>query len=433
MEAEIKSTEELRAENEELRARLGEAEETLRALRSGEVDVLVVGDKLYALEGVDAESNRFRGEIIAQIYDAVIAVDNDGRVIYLNPAAERQYEVTASEVLGRNVEQVRRVRWPRPDDEAAMQRALLETGHWFGEEIHVKHTGAELQVESTVGRLLDSSGSVIGLLAAIRDVTPRKRLESQLAAARTELERHAANLESLVAQRTAKLNETVEELEAFSFTIAHDMRAPLRAMQGFSQILEEEYSGVLDGTANNYLERIRVSANRLDQLIHDVLHYSRIVRGDLVLSAVDSERLLSEIVASYPNLQHPDVTIEIEGPLPVVQANPAALTQVFSNLLGNAVKFVKPGVNPRVKVRAEAAADAGMVRFWIEDNGIGIDPESRARIFGMFQRLNRPGLYEGTGMGLTIVRKALERMGGRIDVQSEPGHGSRFWVELQRT
>lgn len=432
MRADHRPVDELRAENEELRAQLEEAQETLRALRNGEVDAVVVGDKLYALEGVDTASNRFRGEIIAQIYEAVIAVDCEDRVTYLNPAAERQYGVTASEALGRNVAEVYRLWWAKPEAEAEMQRSLAAGGYWRGETVHRTRTGEELQVESTISCLRDEGGNTIGLLSVSRDISERKGLEQQLTAARTELERHAAGLESLVAQRTAKLNEIVQELEAFSFTIAHDMRAPLRAMQGFSKILDEEYGSGLDETAKDYLERICASANRLDRLIQDVLHYSRIVRGELVLGPVDSGALLAEIVASYPNFHRTDVSIEVVPPLPPVRANPAALTQVFSNLLGNAVKFVRPGVAPRVRIWAEPAGHDSMVRFCISDNGIGIDADSRERIFGMFQRLNRPELYEGTGIGLTIVRKAVERMGGRVDVDSEPGRGSRFWVELKR-
>ncbi|MEY2466799.1 MAG: hypothetical protein QOD03_1320, partial [Verrucomicrobiota bacterium] len=257
-------------------------------------------------------------------------------------------------------------------------------------------------------------------------------LIGQLAKAREDLQQHADSLEQVVAERTEELNETVQELEAFSYSIAHDMRAPLRAMRGFSKILAEDYSARLDAQGKSYLERIGNSADRLDQLIQDVLNYTRVVRSDIPLVPVNTEKLLKEIIESYPNLQRSDVKIEIARPMPVVQANPAALTQVFSNLLGNAIKFVRPDVPPRVKVWAEAdSQNHSMARFWFEDNGIGINKESKQRIFQMFQRLNRAELYEGTGIGLTVVRKAVERMGGKVGVESEPGQGSRFWVELK--
>jgi len=253
------------------------------------------------------------------------------------------------------------------------------------------------------------------VVVVIIDITERKRMQ--------------VTLERLVEERTARLRETIGELELFSYSMAHDMRAPLRAMQGFSEILDAEY-GTTIGEGRDYLRRIASSARRLDLLIQDVLSYSKLVRDELTLAPTDPEKLLAEILESYPNLQAGDAEIQIESPLPLLLANRAALTQVLSNLLGNAVKFVPPGVRPRVRVRA-GRAEKGFARLWIEDNGIGIPAEAQDSIFMMFQRLNAPGDYEGTGIGLTIVRKAVEKMGGRVGVESEPGKGSRFWIELK--
>jgi PAS domain S-box-containing protein len=246
----------------------------------------------------------------------------------------------------------------------------------------------------------------------------------------TESRLKREELENLVAERTAKLREAVNELEAFSYSIAHDMRAPLRSMQGFSRILSEDYAAKLDATGQDYLRRIMASAARMDRLIVDVLNYSKVVRGELNLQPVNVEKLIDDVLASYPAMHSSNADIRIEAPLPAVLANEAALTQVISNLLGNAVKFVEPGVRPSVRVHAES--NDGNVRLWFEDNGIGIPTESQPRLFQMFQRLNRPELYEGTGIGLAIVRKAVERMGGTLGVESEPNKGSRFWVQLRR-
>lgn len=180
MSTDAKTEQSLRAESAELRARLEEAEETLRAIRGGEVDALVVGEQIYMLESADAASNRFRGEVLAQINDVVIAVDNDNRVTYLNPAAERQYGFDASEVLGCGLDEVLHYRWLRPDDEIAAQTALRETGVWRGGNIHVKRNGEEIQVESAVSVLRDGGGAVVGQLAVIRDITERKRAEEAL-------------------------------------------------------------------------------------------------------------------------------------------------------------------------------------------------------------------------------------------------------------
>ncbi len=227
-----------------------------------------------------------------------------------------------------------------------------------------------------------------------------------------------------------KLSETVEELEVFSYSLAHDLRAPLRSLQGFAGILLSEHVERLDEQARTYLRRISVSAHRMDALVRDILNYSKVARGDLTLRPINVGQLIEEVAAVYPALQAAAAEIKVESPLPLVQANEAALTQIVSNLLGNAVKFVAAGVRPRVTVRGEE--NNGWVRLWFEDNGIGIPKDAHARLFTLFMRLQRAEDYEGTGIGLAIVRKAAARMGGTVGVESAAGAGSRFWVELKK-
>jgi signal transduction histidine kinase len=252
-------------------------------------------------------------------------------------------------------------------------------------------------------------------------VAERKRAEDALARQRT-------NLEKLIRQRTAKLRETLAELESFSYSITHDMRAPLRAMQNFAMLLEEDCSQSLAATGRDYCRRIRESAKRMDLLIQDALTYSRVVREEFPLQPVDLSKLLHGLVESYPNLQPPEVQIDLELEGVFVLGNQSALIQCFSNLLGNAVKFVALGIRPHVRVYAERKA--GTIRVWLADNGIGIPPSARDKIFVMFQRVHSDQEYPGTGIGLAIVKKAVERMNGMVGVESEPGKGSRFWVEL---
>jgi signal transduction histidine kinase len=230
-----------------------------------------------------------------------------------------------------------------------------------------------------------------------------------------------------VEARTAKLRETIEELEGFSYSITHDLRAPLRAMQTFSAILDEESGPQLTPTSRDYLRRIMNASQRMDHLIRDVLAYSRVLRTELRLHPLDLPALIEGIVQSYPNLQPEKAEVRIEGEFCTVLGNEAALTQCVSNLLTNGAKFVAPGVFPRIRIWSERKGNR--VRVWFEDNGIGIDPQYKDRIFSLFQRLNKE--YDGTGLGLSIVRKAVERMGGTVGVESERGVGSRFWLELQ--
>jgi PAS domain S-box-containing protein len=245
----------------------------------------------------------------------------------------------------------------------------------------------------------------------------------------TERKETLAELETLVAERTATLRETIGDLEAFSYTVSHDLRAPLRAVQGYAQILKEEYKeAVLDEVAEDYLDRIIKAGNRLDGLIQDVLAYSRVARRDHSMHSVELDPLVRDIVRQYPQLRAPDVQVSIRGRLPAVKGCEALLTQCFSNLLGNAAKFVKPGQPAQIVLHAEKSLGS-TVRLWIEDSGIGIAPEHQERIFGMFERLEQKN-YEGTGVGLAIARKAVERMEGKIGVISELGKGSSFWIEL---
>jgi two-component system CheB/CheR fusion protein len=289
----------------------------------------------------------------------------------------------------------------------------------------------------------------IRFIGTVMDISERKQIEQALSGRKAELER-------LVAERTAKLKETIGELEHFSYAIVHDMRAPLRAMHGFAAMLEEEFAGCLPPKGLDYFRRIQTASNRMDRLITDALQYSKIVRGELPLGPVDVPALLRGIIESYPNLQPPGAEIIVRVGELKVQGNEAALTQCFSNLLDNAVKFAKPGIKPKIRVWAEfrnqdsatrsrqeqpteharravldlgpRTSDSSIVRIWVEDNGIGIPREFQARIFDLFQRGTNQ--QEGTGIGLAIVRKAMQRMGGQVGLDSEPGMGSRFWIEL---
>jgi signal transduction histidine kinase len=259
------------------------------------------------------------------------------------------------------------------------------------------------------------------------DVTERKRIGEDLLQAKEQLRRHAESLEKTVKERTAKMQEMIDELQHVSYSIVHDMRAPLRAMRSFALMLEEECASCPRNVSLEYLGRIQTASARMDRLITDALQYTKAVLEEVPLAPVNLAELVRGLLQTYPNL-HPDkAEILLEGELPVVLGNEALLTQCFSNLLGNAVKFVDPGRKPQVRIRAERSD--GTTRIWVEDNGIGIPAHAHGRLFGMFQRLNSK--YEGTGIGLAIVRKVVERMDGKVGVESEAGKGSRFWVELR--
>jgi signal transduction histidine kinase len=263
------------------------------------------------------------------------------------------------------------------------------------------------------------------------EVARRKRSEEALLEAEEQLRRHAEHLESRVAGRTAQLTATVEHLRALLYHIAHDLRAPLRAMSGYTTILTEDYGPKMDETATTYTRRIAEAAGQMDALIADLLEYGRLGHIEVTLNKVSLERALRCVVDRLElELQARQAQVKIAGPLPEVRANPDLVERVLTNLLQNAIKFVPPGRTPQVQVRAEARR-AG-ARLWIEDNGIGIDPQHHERFFGPFQTLHPEQGQAGTGIGLAIVKEAMQRMGGKAGVESQLGGGSRFWVEFPR-
>jgi PAS domain S-box-containing protein len=366
----------------------------------------------------------------AQMLDLapILMRDLEDRIIYWNRGAEAMYGWTSQEALGRISHELMRTQLPEPLEE---MRARLRAGkEWQGELQHCRKDGS-MVISASRWLPYSAAGSPGNLEAVIEvntDVTKLKRAEEELMLANTRLSGYSEQLEATVAERTLKLRESIEELESFSYSLSHDMRAPLRAMRNYTQVVVQEVGDRLGAEHTGYLKKVISSAERLDRLITDVLALSRVSRAELRLMPVDVEKLLAEIPHERPELQPPRAVIRVEHPLLPMLGDEASLTQCITNLLGNAVKFVLPGVVPEVRVRSEALG--GDVRLWFEDNGIGIPSEAQARLFGMFERVHSEPGYEGTGIGLAIVRKAVERMNGQAGLQSEPGKGSQFWVQL---
>jgi signal transduction histidine kinase len=285
---------------------------------------------------------------------------------------------------------------------------------------------AKKESEDEIGLLTDAFNL---MLTEIQEQQSRlrKALEDTRSSEQ-EVKELNIDLERRVSVRTAELEEAVSQMEAFSYSVSHDLRAPLRAMQGYSEAVLEDCGAQLDDTAKDYLGRIKTSAIRMDRLIQDILSYSRVARSDLSIENVNLERLIETIIEQTPAFQEPHAKVELQKPLHSVCAHEPVLNQCMANLLGNAVKFVAPGVTPHLKIWSEVVGP--QVRISVQDNGIGIKPDYIVRIFGMFERIHNYQQYEGTGIGLAIVKKAVERMGGSVGVESQPGQGSRFWILL---
>lgn len=229
-----------------------------------------------------------------------------------------------------------------------------------------------------------------------------------------------------------KLNESLREanreLQAFSYTVSHDLRAPLRSIRGLADILLEDYGAQMDATANGYVRGIRGATVHLDRLTNDLLSYTRISREEIQLEPVAIDALLKEVLSLMSPGKASALQMDIGPNLLPVLATPTLLGQCLSNLISNAVKFVAAGTIPRVQIRTESRGDR--VRIWVEDNGVGIDPAYHGKIFGLFERAGNVRDHDGTGVGLAIVARASQRMGGSCGVESSLGSGSRFWIEL---
>jgi signal transduction histidine kinase len=264
--------------------------------------------------------------------------------------------------------------------------------------------------------------------AAQKEIARRKKVEKELRRAQQELSHHAAGLEKEVGVRTASLREAMTQLEEFSYSVSHDLRAPLRAISGYNFALREDCGASLPPVARTYLEKIGRNAERMERLVNDLLTFSRVARVDLQLHTIPLQQYIEDIREQNPSMQEPAAEMTIEAPHQVM-ADEAPLGQAISNLLSNGVKFVTPGDKPVVRVRSEQREKR--VRIWVEDSGIGIAPQYRQQLFGMFQRLPAKKDYEGTGIGLAIARKAVERMGGSVGMEPNEPSGCRFWIELK--
>lgn len=330
-----------------------------------------------------------------------------------------------------------------PDSSAGVHRRLLTGARPLRSYLAVPIRSGDHQV---IGGLvlghperdaftLEDEEAVIGLAAGAaiafdnaklyfalgRELDAKSKVEAELRLTQLDLERK-------VEERTASLREAIAQMEEFSYSVSHDLRSPLRAMKAYATALLEDHGPQLDDQARHYLDRISRSAERMDRLTRDVLSYSRIGQGQLPLEAVDLEKIIRGAVDHYSELQTTVADVRVVTPLLPVRAHEPSLTQCLANLLINAAKFVKPGERPQITVRTEARGDR--IRIWVEDRGIGVPARFHDRLFRMFERVASENAYEGTGVGLAIVRKAAQKMGGTCGVESDGVTGSRFWIEL---
>lgn len=287
--------------------------------------------------------------------------------------------------------------------------------------------GIEIEHEGRRHLITAERPQMLNLLLSVYEVAVRRN--EDLIQTQAKLRKLNGELEQKVRDRTRKLEESNRSLETFCYSIAHDLRAPLRGIQGYVNIIREEYASQLDASAQDYAARACVAAGRMDRMISDLLAYGRISHGEAPMRQVDLREEFRQILADMADqikAKNADVTLEVAATH--AWASRILLTQIMLNLLGNSLKFIRPEVKPRILLRAEREDDR--VKITVSDNGIGIAPVYREKIFNIFEKAHTEPSYPGTGIGLAIVQKAIERMGGAIRMDDAPGGGARFTFDL---
>ena len=395
---------------EELRARLAEAEETLRAIRSGEVDALVVatseGDRVFTLHGAD-EPYRI---MLEQMSEGAASLSGDRVLLYANRRLAELLAASLSTLVGTPIE-----RFVAAEDRARLAELFATQAgeiRGSGEFTFLTGNSRRIRAHVSVTELPEATGPAWSLVAT--DLTERVRMEEEL--------------ERRVAARTAELERVNKELETFAYSVSHDLRAPLRAVDGFSKALLDDYGAQLDDDGRHYLQRLRAGAVRMGNLIDQILELSRMSRRRFERAPVDLSALAGEVVAEL-NAAEPDrrVQVEIQDGL-LAEADLELVRNVLQNLLANAYKFTSKTESPWI--RFGAVEQDGVPVYFVADNGAGFDMAHAERLFRPFHRLHRESEFPGDGIGLATVVRAVHRHDAVIWAHGAVNEGATFHFSL---
>jgi PAS domain S-box-containing protein len=385
------------------------------------VTIVVESGKVTKLRGIAMDiteakeaEERFFKAFHSSLTAMAITTRDDGKFVEVNEQFIALTGYSRDELIGQTTEKLNL--WlPTPDQEEKLEQ-LRRQGEIREWEKKLRCKDGSIRDVLTSIVVIEVGGQPC-LLFNLLDITERKRAEAILRDSRDALELQ-------VRERTA-------DMEDFVYAISHDLRAPLIALEGFAQVLLEDYAERLNDTGRDYCQRIVNAARRMDQLIGALLDYGRLSYQELALSKVSLERVVGDALQlAEAYLTEKDAEVSVGQPLPTVIGHHALLVQILVNLLTNAVKFTPPDRRPRVQIWAEE--QEGKVRLWVKDNGLGIPREHWERIFRPFTRLHPETDFPGVGIGLAIVKRGVEKMGGKVGVISEIGKGSEFWIELRR-
>ncbi|HYG21922.1 MAG TPA: PAS domain S-box protein [Verrucomicrobiae bacterium] len=378
-----------------------------------------ITERMNAEQSLERQARVLREQ--AQMLDLanVLARDLDDRVILWNTGMEKMYGWLRTETLGQVAHQILKAGFPAPLEE--IKAILYREGHWEGEVVHTRKDGQLLYVNSHWVLHTDPQGQPIAVLEVNTDITERKHAEQEILRMNAELERR-------VQERTTELVAANHELEAFTYSVAHDLRAPLRHIDAFTKIIFDDFADEIPEEARHYLENIRKGSQNMNQLVDDLLNLARIGRQEPRRETTQLNVLVDDIIS---DLRRETDRRNVEwrvSPLPTVECDPGLIKQVLVNILSNAVKYTRP--RQQAVIEVGQFEENGETVIFIRDNGVGFNMKYIDKLFGVFQRLHRSDEFEGTGVGLATVERIIRKHGGRIWAEAQPDKGATFYFTL---
>jgi PAS domain S-box-containing protein len=366
-----------------------------------------------------AITSGFLSAIVQSSDDAIIGKDLTGKVVSWNSGAERMFGYTAAEMVGYSIERL--VAPDRPDEERRILENAKRGETRLYETVRIRKNGSPVDLSLAVSPIRDAHGDIVGVSSIARDITERKRAEEQIL-------RLNAELEHRVQIRTAELTSANQELEAFTYSVAHDLRAPLRHIDAFTRILQEDFAGSFPPEAAQLLDTIRRGSENMSRLVNDLLNLAHVGRQEMKQERTALSALVEEVITDLKReTDGRDIEWRI-AELPTIDGDPGLLKQVFANLLSNAVKYTRPRPHAVIEIGLRAMNDETVL--FVRDNGVGFNMKYANKLFGVFQRLHRAEEFEGTGVGLAIVERVVKRHGGHIWAESELDQGATFYFTL---
>jgi PAS domain S-box-containing protein len=351
-------------------------------------------------------------------HDPIFVRDMDGVITYWNRGAEELYGWTAEQAIGKRTSDLLRTAFPKPFEE--VQAEVFSTGRWEGELQKKKADGSDVLVASRWSLQRDEHQNPVAILESENDITERKRREDEI---------RGLNLQ--LGTRSAELEAINKELEAFAYSISHDLRAPLRHMVGYTELLQKNASSLLDEKGRRYMAIILEASKRMGTLIDDLLAFSRIGRAETRETMVSLEQLVTEVQNELWQETEGRNIIWTIGRLPDLYGDRSMLKLALVNLISNAVKFTRTRPQPKIEI-GSAEEHAKSVTLFVKDNGVGFDMKYVNKLFGVFQRLHRADEFEGTGIGLATVQRIVHRHGGKIWAEGQVGAGATFYFSLPK-